>query len=799
MKKPLILLLLALLTLAACSEAASEPAAESAQTTNRTQTTTEETNTEEAIYLPTVVASEPAETAPPVTSKLTVTDIAPIPASFPSNVRNEFARYTQVIPPNGRPITIYIQNRISDAQVIYARNTLLFFLTDVPGSTYGADKTAVANKMGDNEAVLLLMNGTHGESPESSLPGQPLHETEIAVPGSAGYMTNNFEANRDATFEEILHLVHDTGIGVDGANSSPGALPAFQQEIRTATNNAIANNFQIWPLGSNNGDNADWFNELSQENSLTQEYLAAVVDSYYGLWGPFTEENLGMWGLYVAQTRDDILSKDPQGAALMSSFFSPYLTYNAYLDPNLNGDFSMTFDPSTPYTHKSQYLLHATLSGSNHANLSGNDQNNQLGGNSGNNRLDGRDGLDIATYPNPFSSYTITQNGDGTLTVVGDGTDTLINIEQIQFSDQRIETAGLQPIEGGQTATTTTAVETESGSNATQNETEAAASPSNGQPLSIEALETLLLDRLNLDNVEALDDHFDGLSDEQFYALMIDVLNVGSPDEVDTILDNLLEEGDGNDNGDDNANNGGDESFGVNVTETAEVSNGRLTFQLQFMDQLNLPDGTSQPWSDAYQAPYIASAERWLQVLVGIEGRDSHTIAIQITVDRFTGGNGAAGPTTEQQIGNYTLATGGELIIGNHTYEAGFDQTEFHANILHELGHIIGIGSFTEAFTRQDSASNGPIFQSDLSNNGAEQYNALYGANVDFVPISDDMGHLYDNVLQEDRTRTLNGTPLPPLTQEVMANGTLLGPVTLGVLDDIGYDVDYNQADRYQP
>ncbi|MEM9773404.1 MAG: hypothetical protein AAF902_02405 [Chloroflexota bacterium] len=372
----------------------------------------------------------------PADSELKIVDISPIPDDFLRRIRNNFNRYTQVIMPNGKPVNIYAQAELTDAQIIQARNTLIFWLTDVPGSRYGADKTAVANKMGDNQATLLLLKGSDGESRVPNVDGQPLYQNELVVPGSTWYINNNFE-HRDATFEEILHLVHDTGIGVDGENSSPGALPDFQAEIRAATNNATANNFQIWPTqaGSDSGLK-NWHDELAAENSLSQEYLAAVIDSYYGLWGPFTEANAGMWGFYIAQTRDDIQVKDSQGWALMEDFFSPYLTYNAQLDPSFDGTFTMTFDPATPYTHKSQYLLKATLTGSNNANLTGNDQDNELGGNSGNNVLNGMGGTNTAVYPKAKSEYTITNNEDGLITIVGDGTDTLINIQRIQFADQ---------------------------------------------------------------------------------------------------------------------------------------------------------------------------------------------------------------------------------------------------------------------------------------------------------------------------------------------------------------------------
>ena len=41
----------------------------------------------------------------------------------------------------------------------------------------------------------------------------------------------------------------------------------------------------IWPTKRSRRDTSDWIDELRDEGSLTQEYLASVIDSYYGLWG----------------------------------------------------------------------------------------------------------------------------------------------------------------------------------------------------------------------------------------------------------------------------------------------------------------------------------------------------------------------------------------------------------------------------------------------------------------------------------------------------------------------------------
>ena len=127
------------------------------------------------------------------------------------------------------------------------------------------------------------------------------------------------------------------------------------------------------------------------------------------------------------------------GFALMESFFNPYLTFDARLDPSFDGVFTMTFDPEIPYTHKSQYLVRATLTGANDSGLEGNDQDNTLTGNSGANLLDGGDGTDTAVFEGTMAEYEISRDGDLFIvndTIEGrDGRDRLQAVEQLQFRD----------------------------------------------------------------------------------------------------------------------------------------------------------------------------------------------------------------------------------------------------------------------------------------------------------------------------------------------------------------------------
>ncbi len=374
---------------------------------------------------------------------LSESGIVPLPNRVNSKWdRYGFVRYTKLAATNGGANHIVAQDRIRQAQIIRARNVLDHFLTDFPGSKYGHDKCVIANAMADNEATLLLLNGRDDGSNEPDLPGQWLFEEELAVEGSDWYMNNIYEGHRDATFEEILHLVHDTGIGVDGHNSMLGVLPEYQMEIRKATIHAMSNDYHIWPLSAtNNQDIMDWVKELDHENSLTQEYLASVIDSYYGLWGAWQENpDRGMWGLYIANDRFEIESQDPEGLAMIEMFFTPFLKYEAWIDSSFNGTFSIAFNKQLPYTHKSQYLLRVRLNGSANANIIGNGEGNRLIGNRGNNFIQGGAGVDSVIFQQKYNNYSISHFNSKTVVVdnsgISDGIDTLISIEYLVFKDR---------------------------------------------------------------------------------------------------------------------------------------------------------------------------------------------------------------------------------------------------------------------------------------------------------------------------------------------------------------------------
>ena len=210
-----------------------------------------------------------------------------------------------------------------------------------------------------------------------------------------------------------------------------GALPQYQKELKTEAIKSLKDGRWGIPIDPHV---EEWIEELTEEDSLAQEYIASVIDSYYGLWCTFNERPGGMWGIYIAKTRDEIKEKDPKGFALLEAFLPPMMVgYESLIDPNFRGTFSLQFDEELPYTHKSQYYVNATLTGNKNSNLLGNNANNTFRGNKGNNTIDGGEGNDTVIFQGKKEEYEIKENVIRDTVPGRDGTDTLISIEAIKF------------------------------------------------------------------------------------------------------------------------------------------------------------------------------------------------------------------------------------------------------------------------------------------------------------------------------------------------------------------------------
>lgn len=336
----------------------------------------------------------------------------------------KFDRYYELKIDGKRAMRYLLQSDLTQAQIEHVVRTTRWYLTNVPDAKYGADKAAVLATLEKNGSLMVVPNGTHVEGQDLGVQGQELYFNEIAAPGSAWYINNDPE-HRDATLEEVFHQVHDAGIGTN----RPGALPEYQKALLAEAE--IASKDGRWATGED-----AWIKDLTQEGSLAQEYIASVLDNYFGMWA---HDSSGS-GYYAYNNRADVIAKDPNGAMLLRQFLGDVVEVEAYIDPAFTGTFYFTKHPEAAYSNKSQYLRGARLTGTNASSLVGNDLDNTLRGNSADNTLDGGAGNDTVIYCSNASEYTVTSDSsDGTtkVTVSGpDGTDTLLNIEQIHFADE---------------------------------------------------------------------------------------------------------------------------------------------------------------------------------------------------------------------------------------------------------------------------------------------------------------------------------------------------------------------------
>jgi len=348
-----------------------------------------------------------------------------------SLLQEEFQLYTNLVAPNGEYIHLLGQENVSRAQLIRARSILGFYLQDREGLPYG-DKTLLFNELANTEATLLMFDTESsaellisGSLGELDLWFQDLYATESPVEGSPEWLEN---AHRDASFEEIFHLVHGAGIDV--------VFPEFSAEIEAAAQQAL--NAGVW--SPEEADLEDW----RDEDSIGKEYIISVIDVYYGLWA---HQESALNGEYQPNTRSALQQIDPDGLSLVEQFLPPTLDYEVRIDERFTGVFNAS--TSADWGLKSQYFEHIRLQGTASADIYGNTLDNILQGNQADNFLRGEGGDDTVLMQGLRSDYEVQQTDDGILLFDSvssrDGADYLVGIEWVQFSDQRVAGIDLLP------------------------------------------------------------------------------------------------------------------------------------------------------------------------------------------------------------------------------------------------------------------------------------------------------------------------------------------------------------------
>lgn len=372
---------------------------------------------------------------PDIDTSGTATGVVPLPSDIDPIVAALFSKVTAVRAANGQPIHILGQDGVRDEQMTHARGVMISHLTPRPGSAHGEEdaKAAVSQTMAANRAKLLMF--TDSEALDEDDPAvrafferygqgaQDLNGEETIVEGTSGYLAD--PPQRDASYEEIAHLIQNTGI-------TP-ALPVMQQQLDEALSAALAAG-RYRPLADL--ETADY----------DDEYLAIGLEVYYGIWShdPSGDGKAGD-DEFDFITLADLAGGDPALYSVIESFFPAYLQYVAEVDNAFAGTFELRLDPAVRYTLRSRYLDRVRLTGSASSGLRGNSRDNQLAGNAGDNALAGGDGIDTAIFRGSFEEYTISEPAlaGGTVVVADslpgrDGIDTLTGFERFAFSDRLV-------------------------------------------------------------------------------------------------------------------------------------------------------------------------------------------------------------------------------------------------------------------------------------------------------------------------------------------------------------------------
>ena len=363
------------------------------------------------------------------------TGIVELPNSVDQMISSVFQKYTHLEVSGENVIPILAQSEILDHQILHVKKILKEYVTDVPNTLWGSNKAALKNALSMSNAFLMLLNDEEEyENPdlqilfENGAKGQDVLGTEIFPEGSAIYMNSS---ERDATYEEVLHFVHNYGI--------KNSFPAMQTAIDVAMSAAMSNGYYV-PLSDIPDEDYD------------DEYLALLMEVYFGLWAHDPEENGFAGGNeYSFINRDEMLIGDSLGSNIIIEFLGDRWRYTPELPSSFSGIFSLSFDSSLAYTNRSQYLKNINLNGENNITIVGNNFSNRIHGNSGDNiftglglddYFNGGEGTDRFVFLGDYDEYAILDAADWNdyiMSVVDlisnrDGNDTLVQVEQMNFN-----------------------------------------------------------------------------------------------------------------------------------------------------------------------------------------------------------------------------------------------------------------------------------------------------------------------------------------------------------------------------
>jgi len=225
--------------------------------------------------------------------------------------------------------------------------------------------------------------------------------------------------------------IHLAGIDISGSNTT--GLASWQAGYRYSGADTLTEyTANAWVYL----DNAEWRAMTQNLNPGTQGYetLLHELGHALGLKHPFAE---GVAGEIVLPRAEDNTSNTLMSYNNVGGWYSTYQAYDIAAFNWLYGKDGLRGELGINSTTGGRYLTGSARDET----LVGTQFNDTLQGNGGNDMIDGGAGTDTVVYNSNRDAYRFTTLADGALQVTGEGTDTLRNIEWLQFADMKVERA----------------------------------------------------------------------------------------------------------------------------------------------------------------------------------------------------------------------------------------------------------------------------------------------------------------------------------------------------------------------
>lgn len=251
-------------------------------------------------------------------------------------------------------------------------------------------------------------------------------------------------------------------------------------------------------------------------------------------------------------------------------------------------------------------------------------------------------------------------------------------------------------------------------------------------------------------------------------------------------------------------NNDGDaDVYDANIMRRRTILGKRVPFRMQIV----YPDQETYDYYQTHNTLIQNAVNKWESIITDATMPNSDYDLSIVTYKNTTPADEDGGMTlgfatpTDSSI---TPSTGYMSMNTVFLDEPGYTDDIKTLVIVHEIGHVLGIGTrwghlVTEELT---DTSRNETFSIYTGYNGVKQYRALAGNDVRGIPIEDDHGAgTAGSHFEEDEQRVIDGHVAPHMQYEAMSGlanyGSKVSKLSVAVLLDLGYGVDYSQADDY--